>query len=269
MEDNMKEKINGLAVNISGNEKSKPIVFIHGFPYDSTMWKDTTKALKNEFKCITYDVRGLGKSKIGDGIYTMESYVDDLYNLIKKLKLKKPVICGLSMGGYMALRFAEKYKEDYSALILMDTKADGDDNTNKLKRAGIIEKINNGKSNKFVEEFVTNCFSVDAPKDYPKLLKATIKQSKKNSPKGIKGATIALLSRTDTNDFLKEISVPTLLICGAFDKLTPPKVMREMGEKIPNSEIAIVPRSGHMTPIENPAAVNDLILGFLRRLSVQ
>ncbi len=261
----MKLKINGLSVNTFGNDKKQSVIFVHGFPYDHTMWLNQIGALTENYFCVAYDVRGLGESYVGDGQYTMEAYVDDLFSVIDELKLNKPILCGLSMGGYIALRAAAKRQEVFGGLILCDTRSDADDNNGKLKRSANINQINKQGLANFVEPFVTNCFSDEMAKENPRLLSETIKLACKNDPLGVKGAVIAIMSRTDTTETLKDIKVPSMVLCGSFDKLTPPPVMRAMAEKIPNSEIAIIPHAGHMSPMENPSCVNDLILGFLKR----
>jgi len=88
-----------LSIFTEGDPNKKPIVFIHGFPYDHTMWEKQINELKSNYYCVTYDIRGLGQSPIGDGQYTIESFVDDLETIITELELHKPVLCGLSMAG--------------------------------------------------------------------------------------------------------------------------------------------------------------------------
>jgi pimeloyl-ACP methyl ester carboxylesterase len=261
----MTQSINGLSVNSFGDPKNQPIIFVHGFPYDHTMWENQINLLKENYFCVAYDVRGLGKSFVGDGQYTMEFFVDDLFTIISELKLHKPVLCGLSMGGYIALRAVERNQNIFSSLILLDTRSDADDNTGKLKRAAGINQINNEGLEKFTKAFVTNCFADETPTEQKEMFNSTLSKSYQHNPVGVKGCIIAIMSRTDTTNFLQKINIPTLVICGSFDKLTPPPVMRAMAEKIPGSEFAVVPRAGHMTPLENPESVNDLISGFLKR----
>ncbi|MCX6168867.1 MAG: alpha/beta hydrolase [Ignavibacteriales bacterium] len=261
----MNQSINGVSVNTFGNSKNQTIIFVHGFPYDHTMWEDQIELLKNEYFCVAYDVRGLGESVVGDGQYTMEAFVDDLFSVIKELKLKKPVLCGLSMGGYIALRAVERDQFIFAGLILCDTKSEADDDTARLKRAAGINQINSGELIKFVDAFVTNCFAPETPKENEKMFLTTLFKAHKHDPIGVKGGIIAIMSRTDTSSYLSKIKLPTLVLCGSFDTLTPPVVMRHLAERIPGSEFAIIPRAGHMTPIENPDSVNDLILGFLKR----
>jgi len=261
----MKMKVNGLSVNSFGDPKNKPIIFVHGFPYDYSMWKDQIDVLKNNYHCIAYDVRGLGDSIVGDGQYTMEFYVNDLFAILNEMKLEKPILCGLSMGGYIALRAVEKNQNLFSGLILCDTRADADDNAGKLKRSENINIINTQGLNVFVDQFVRNCFADETPVEQEKMYQSVLKKSYKHNPIGVKGAIIAIMSRTETSSFLPEIKIPTLVLCGSFDKLTPPTLMRTLAEKIKDSEFGIIPRAGHMTPLENPEAVNDLIIGFLKR----
>lgn len=259
----MRLTINDLQVFTSGDESKQPIIFVHGFPYDHTMWDKQVEYLQNDYYCITYDIRGLGGSVIGDGQYTMESYVDDFLEIISKLKLHKPVLCSLSMGGYMAFRAVERSQDTFSSLILCDTKAEADSDEGKLARANKIKQINEEGIEAFVNGFVPTCFAESTINNKSELFNSILIKCKTNDPIGVKGALIAMLSRTDTTSYLSRINIPTLLIVGEEDVLTPPETMELISSKIDNSEFVIIPEVGHMTPIENPAAVNEAIGSFL------
>lgn len=261
----MQKVINSMVVHTQGNKNNQPIVFVHGFPFDNSMWHNQINFLKDNFYCVSYDIRGLGESYVGDGQYTMEAFVEDLFSIITELNLNKPVLCGLSMGGYIALRATEKYEQKLSGLILLDTKADSDDDDGKLVRANKINQINVEGLDSFVDSFVPGLFCDETKTENVKLYESTIAKCKQNNPIGVKGALIAMLSRTSTVNYLSRIKLPVLVITGAFDKLTPPVQMRELADKIKNSEFAIAPRAGHLSPLENPGFVNDMIKGFLKR----
>ncbi len=263
----MKEIINGLAVFSEGNNTNKSIIFIHGFPYDHTMWNSQVEALKEKYFCVSYDIRGLGESPAGDGQFTMESFVDDLEEIIKKKNLNKPVICGLSMGGYITLRALERMQDKFSAAILCDTRSEADNNEGKLKRAAGIKRINTEGLAPFAKDFITNCFAEDFRQNKNDELDSIINKSSAFNPVGVKGCLLAMLSRTDTTQSLSQIKIPTLLICGEKDALTPPSVMKEMFHKIPNAEFVEIKNAGHMTPIENPDEVNKAIINFLNKLN--
>lgn len=261
----MDTEVNGLKVKSFGDPGNKSILFVHGFPYDASMWDYQIEILQENYYCITYDIRGLGESKVGDGQYTMESYVDDLFEVIDYFKIEKPVLCGLSMGGYISLRAVEKDQHRFSSLILCDTKADADDDKGKLKRADAIKQINNFGAADFVKGFIPNTFAESTMESNEKLVNLTIEKSQNFEAGGVKGALLAMVSRTDTNEFLANLELPTLVLAGEEDNLTPPEVMKNMSAKIKNSEFHKVPDSGHMAPLENPKFVNEKISEFISR----
>lgn len=262
----MKEIINGLSVFLEGNSKSKPIIFVHGFPFDHTMWQSQVDELSEKYFCITYDIRGLGESPAGDGQFTMESFVDDLEKIIDELKLAKPVLCGLSMGGYIFLRALERMKEKFSAVILCDTGSGSDNNEGKLKRSAAIKRINTEGLAPFTKDFITDCYGDIYKQNHKEEFEKRIAKSSGFNPIGVKGSLLAMLSRIDTSDYLDKIKIPTLVICGENDALIPPSIMKAMADKINGAEFVVIKNSGHMSPIENPEEVNNAIQKFLLKL---
>ena len=262
----MKEIINGLFVFLEGNNKNKPIIFLHGFPYDHTMWKAQIDVLSEKYFCVTYDIRGLGESPVGDGQFTMESFVDELEIIMNELKLEKPILCGLSMGGYVGLRALEKFENKFSAVVLCDTRADADGNEGKLKRAGAIKRINKEGLEPFTKDFISNCYGEHYKQNKKEDFEKRIAKSSAFDPVGVKGSLLAMLGRIDTTDYLNKIKIPALVICGEFDALTPPAVMKTLADKINGAEFVVIKNCGHMSPIENPEEVNKAIVGFLKKL---
>ncbi len=259
----MKKNINDLTVFTAGEQSKKTIVFVHGFPFDHLMWKNQIDELSKNYFCVTFDIRGLGESPVGDGQVTIESFVDDVENIIDELKLNKPVLCGLSMGGYISLRAIERMENKFSAAILCDTKSSADDNEGKLKRAAAIKQINSGNLESFIETFVTNCFGTEFIQTNKKYFDEVVNRSKKHNPVGVKGCLLAMAGRTDTTNYSSKISIPTLIICGEEDKITPPGIMKFMAEQIKSSDFVIVEKAGHLSPVEQPMNVNNAIKKFL------
>jgi 3-oxoadipate enol-lactonase len=252
-----------LALFTDGNSNNNSIIFVHGFPFDHFMWDEQVKAFNKDYYCVRYDIRGLGASLAGDGQLTIEMFVDDLENIIDELKLNKPILCGLSMGGYISLRAIERMENKFSALILCDTKSSADDNEGRLKRAAAIKQINSGEFDTFIELFILNCFGEKFVRENNAEYRKVVDRSQKNNPLGVKGCLLAMAGRTDTTGYLSKIKLPTLFICGEEDKLSPPPVMKPMADQIPNSRFLIVEGAGHMTPIENPTVVNKSIKDLL------
>lgn len=249
-----------------GNPNNSHIIFIHGFPFDHSMWKNQINFFKNNYFCITYDVRGLGESPAGDGQYTIESFVDDLLFVTKQSTANRPVVCGFSMGGYIALRAVEKMEQKFSGLILCDTKPYADDNNTKLKRAEGINKINIDGVSKYVREFIPNCFSKDSLSHAANESQKLIVRAEKYNPIGVKGCLLAMAGRTDTTGYLEKIKIPTLVLCGNEDNITPPELMEEFSKKISSSEFHLIPNAGHLAPFENPEEVNYKINAYLENI---
>jgi 3-oxoadipate enol-lactonase len=264
----MREVVNGNEVNyIDVGEKGRlPIVLIHGFPFSHEMWEPQIQALQKQFRVIAYDLRGHGKSSVGDGQYMLEFFVDDLIGLLDHLKIGKAAICGLSMGGYIALRAAERNPDRVLALVLADTQAKADSNESKLKRAAGIKSVKTEDTNAYAETYVKGVFTAES---IAKKLEAVEKMKRiiqSNSPLGICGALLALATRTDTTQALSNFEMPTLILVGEKDSSTPPSAAKEMQASLPSSEIHIIPNAAHLSNLENPDEFNKHLLSFLGRL---
>ncbi|MGA9363224.1 MAG: alpha/beta hydrolase [Bacteroidota bacterium] len=264
----MKAIINGWATsyNTYGKTSGLPVVFIHGFPFSQEMWKPQVSALSPDYWVITYDVRGHGESEVGDGQYTIEFFVDDLIALLNHLKIEKAVVAGLSMGGYIALRAVERNPERFRALVLCHTRSEADTDETKLKRAASIRLVKQEGVKKFAEGFVRGAFAPQTFDSKPAAVKPIKEIIEKMSPLAIAGTLLALAARTDTAASLSKIAVPTLILVGESDTLIPTSAGQSMHEKIPNSGLHVIPKSAHLSNLENPGEFNRLLLNFLRKL---
>ncbi|MDG6904227.1 MAG: alpha/beta fold hydrolase [Nitrososphaerota archaeon] len=261
----MEALINGTKIHFGdvGSSQDPPIVLIHGFPLSSDMWKPQIEFLKNRYRVIFYDVRGHGKSEVGDGQYTIELFVDDLIAFLDHLKIMKAALCGLSMGGYIALRVIERNPERVSSLILCDTGPQTDSNEVKLRRASNMKAIKADGVEIFAEGFLKAVFRSESFIARPTEVAAIQQMIVANSEIGICGTLLALACRTDTTDSLDKIKVPTLILVGEDDKVCPPRLSELMNSKILNSEIHIIPKAGHISNLENTEEFNRQLSNFL------
>ena len=259
----MKKTIGGLSVLLEGNQKNRAIIFLHGFPYDHTMWKAQIAAFSETYYCVAYDIRGLGDSSVGDGQFTMELFVDDLEMMMHELKIEKPIICAFSMGGYIALRALERMEKKFSAVILCDTLSNADDNETKINRSDSIKRINAQGLSSFSKIFVARCFSDAYKKEHKDAIEKRIAKSRKFNSIGVKGGLLAMLTRNDTTPYLSSIKLPTLVLCGEYDVITPPIRVKTMAEQIPGAQFVLIKNAGHMSVIENPEECNEAIKAFL------
>ena len=246
-----------------GQPTGPPIVLIHGFPLSHEMWTHQIEVLKNVYRVVAFDLRGQGRSEAGDGQFTLEFLLDDLIALLDHLEIRQAVLCGLSMGGYMCLRTAERNPERVSGLILCDTKSEADSNETKLARSASIRAIKRNGIGAYAEAFLKGALSPTSLKDRDVMETAT-KIVQQNQALGLCGTLLALAGRTDTTLFLPKIEVPTLILVGEQDTITPPEHSRRMQSMIQNSELHIIPQAGHMTNMENPTIFNTHLIKFLQ-----
>lgn len=263
----MNKVINGLNILTKGNATNQPIIFIHGFPFDHTLWDDIISQLENRYYCIAYDIRGFGDSEHQSGQYTMESFVDDLEFIITKLELKNVIICGFSMGGYITLRANERLSSNFKALILANTTTKSDSDEAKIKRAAAIKNITAKGVEPFLNQFLAVAFSKKYLSQHAKNIENIKNRILKFSPIGIKGGLLAIISRTDTTKSLKKIDIPTLLIASQDDAIITPKAMEEMSKSIKNSKYVELKNSGHVSMIENPKDFLKALEAFLQTLT--
>ncbi|UCH63120.1 MAG: alpha/beta fold hydrolase [Fidelibacterota bacterium] len=259
--------INGHSLNyvVRGTKDGLPVVFIHGFPFSHRMWQPQLEALPHRYRAVAYDVRGHGDSEVGHGQYTVELFVDDLIGLLDHLAVNQAVVCGLSMGGYIALRAVERHPERFRGLVLCDTRSEADTDEAKVKRAGTIAAVRSLGVAPFAEEFVKLVLAprtIEANPSVVKLVKGMITGT---DPLGICGTLLALAARTDTTPALSAMNLPALVLVGEHDVLTPPVDAQAMARALPEAALHVIPDAAHMSNLENPAVFNERLLGFLER----
>jgi 3-oxoadipate enol-lactonase len=264
----MYAKINGFGIDysIEGSHANLPVVLIHGFPFSKEMWKPQIEVLKQDYYIISYDVRGHGRSDVGNGQYTIEYCVDDLIGLLDLLKISQAVLVGLSMGGYIALRTSERNPERLKGLVLCDTRSEADTNEVKIKRALQAKSVKIYGSQKFANTFIPTVLYENTIKKKPEIVMLLRNIIETTSPITVAGMLIALAARTDTTPWLHNIKLPTLLMVGQYDELTPSSVLTSMENKIPNAEMHIIPEAAHLCNLENPDEFNKHLLAFLEKI---
>ncbi len=265
-------KINGLNVIEHGKPENQSVIFVHAFPLCSRMWDPQAEELKENFRVVVYDFRGFGYSETDTGSLTIDSHVDDLFSIISEMKLNKPVLCGLSMGGYIALRALELNQKMFRAVILCDTRSFDDDNSGKIKRAEQIKQIKSGGRKEFDESFLKNTLSqktFEGNEEKQRTVSFIREMMGWQKDDAVTGALLTMAARTDTTEFLENITLPALVVVGEDDKLTPASPSRLMNAKIRNSSMKIIPEAGHFPNLENTKAFNEAIINFLNSLKNQ
>lgn len=255
-----------LHVDVTGRPTKGTLVLLHGFPLHGGMWQAQREALASAaggWQVIVPDQRGFGRSAEA-GPFTIEQLADDVHDaIVQERGLGKIVLAGLSMGGYVALAYAKKYAQTLRGLILLDTKAAGDDAEGKVNRDRMIV-IAKEKGSKPIADAML--IPEETAQNRPQLAKMLRDMMESIRPQTIVHALAAMRDRPDQTGMLGQIVVPTLIGVGDQDVITPPDVARGMHERIPGSQLRIFIGSGHMSPMEQPEQVNSAIAEFLSKL---
>jgi len=245
-----------------------PVVLLHGFPLDHTMWSAQIDALAERCRVIAPDLRGFGQSSLGNadperGV-SMEQYADDLAELLDALSIGEPIVLvGFSMGGYIAWQFVRKYASRLRALVQCDTKAAADTDEARAVRLKMADNIFEWGAARVAEIMGPKLLAARTFESKPEVVDAVRRTVARTSPAAIAAAQRGMAARPDMTSFLPQIRVPTLILVGAEDGISPAHEMRTIAAAIPHAEFAEIPEAGHMTPMENPAAVNKALIGFL------
>jgi pimeloyl-ACP methyl ester carboxylesterase len=256
------ESVNGTTIDYTQAGSGPNLVLVHGFPLSSQMWEKQIAALADRNRVIAPDLRGFGKSPSLDP-FTMESLADDVHTLLDRIEALPCVLAGLSMGGYVALAYCKKYPRDLRGLILIDTRAEGDTAEGKQGRQKMIELVREAGSAAVAEQMLPKMLCEQTCTGVPDVSQALRKIMESCPPLTIEHALLALRDRKDQTENLPSIPVPTLILVGEHDAITPPAMSQKMHELIPQSMLATIPCAGHMSPIENPDEVNRHIREFL------
>ena len=260
--------VNNLTISYSdqGPDNTPVIIFIHGFPFNKSMWDKQVDALKDNYRVIAYDVRGHGQSDEGKEDFSIDSFVNDLVGLIDALKIDKVVLCGLSMGGYIALNAVEKHPKRFEALVLSDTQCIADAPEVKENRLNTIESIKKTGVADFAYESIKKLFAPESFSTKKKEIAAVREMIMNTSKHSLCNTLNALAERKETCSHLHKINMPVLIMVGKEDKITTLAAARFMHENIKDSYLAILEQSGHVANMENPEEFNIQLKLFLRRL---
>jgi len=260
--------INNTLVRYDDKGKGEiPVIFIHGFPFDKQMWQPQFQFFSKTNRTIAYDIRGFGKSEAGMQMPSIGLYADDLINFMDALEIEKAIVCGLSMGGYVVMNAAVLCPDRFEAIILCDTQCIADSPAVKEYRNKLITKIIAGKKSEFVEEFIQQVFCKESLDHKQHVVEKVRKGVMATSPVSITGSLGAMAERHDMCSQLNKILVPTLIICGEYDIITPPAQSEVILKNIKNSKMHTLKRAGHLSNLEQPEEFNQLMQQFIMELS--
>lgn len=261
-------EVTGAELAVFDQGSGPTVCLVHGFPLDHTMWGEQIPALSTAYRVIAPDLRGFGQSTVSAPTVSMDRYAQDLVEMLAALDIREPItLCGLSMGGYIALAFLREHASRLSKLVLCDTRSAPDSPRAAAGRHKMAEQVLAEGTAAAAEALVPKLFSPRTMAERPQVVDSIRQLIKRSAPDGIAAAQRGMAGRADTTPLLSGIRIPTLVIVGADDAITPASEMRTVADAIPQSQFEVIPGAGHMAPLENPARFNEVLLAFLREIT--
>jgi len=246
--------------------QGQPVLFVHGFPLDHSMWNAQLDALSPDYRVLAPDLRGFGRSDVTPGTVSMATMADDLAAMLDALQITEPVVlCGLSMGGYVAFQFWRKHAARLRALVLCDTRAVADTPEAAAGRLATAERAVSEGSAVVGEAMLPKLFAADTFKNNPTLIDQMRQVMATSPPQGVAAALRGMAERPNVQADLPQIALPTLVIVGEHDAISSPDEMRAIADGIPKAEFQIIAGAGHMSPCEAPIEFNGALEDFLSR----
>jgi len=260
--------VNDTQLNVSDVGHGPPLLLVHGFPLDHSMWARQIEDLSGDFRVIAPDLRGFGRSDVTDGTVSMEQFADDLAALLDAIGVSdKATLCSLSMGGYVAWQFWRRHRSRLNGLILCDTRAEADSPEAARARLESADRAIIDDVEFLADSMIEKLFASFTLRDRPDVVDTTRNIMLATAPAGAAAALRGMAARRDSKEILSDIDVPTMVICGEHDVISPVDEMRGIAERIAGAVFVEIADAGHMSPLESPGEVNAAIRDLFARIA--
>jgi 3-oxoadipate enol-lactonase len=259
--------INDIELAYDDEGSGPTAVLLHGFPFDRTMWREQVAVLSKNYRVITPDLRGQGESESAASPATMNTMARDVESLMSALDISQATICGLSMGGYVALAFYRLFPSRVRALILADTRAQADTDEGKHNRTLQAEKILAEGMATIADSMLPKLLVPETVSKRPEVVKSIRDMMVRMKPEGAAAALLGMAERDDQTELLPQINVPALILVGREDAITPPEDSERMHDAIAGSRLKIIENAGHLSNLEKPEQFNQVLVEFMHENS--
>lgn len=243
-----------------------PVVLLHGYPFNRSMWSEQAEALSERYRIITPDLRGLGETKGTGETAMMDEMARDVAALLDHLGIRRIVLGGLSMGGYVALAFYRRFPLHVRALVLADTRAQSDTEEARRNRFEQAQRVLSDGMEAIADDFLPKVLAPATIAERPEIVARVRRMITDTDPKGAAAALYGMAARTDQTDYLPRILAPTLIIVGSEDKLIPLPEAELLNREIRGSRLEVLNGAAHLSNIERPAEFNRALADFLQTL---
>lgn len=244
------------------------VVLLHAFPLNATLWRPQVDTAPAGWRLVARDLPGFGTSTAPPTV-SMDAMARGTLRLLDALHIEKAVIGGLSMGGYLTLALYRMAPERFSGMILADTRATADTEAQQDGRRKMLATVREHGPQAVADEMLPKLLGATSQRDRPELSATVREMIEGNSTPAIAGALEAMLGRPDSTPILSSIAVPTLVLCGDEDVLTPPADSEALHQGIPGSRLVMLPGAGHLSNLEVPEAFSGALREFLDSLGAR
>lgn len=256
----------GIRLAYDDNGSGLPIVFLHAFPLNRSMWSTQVTALSTQCRTIAVDFRGHGESDAPLWSFSLEQYASDVAALLDHLHIPQAVLVGLSMGGYVSLVFSRKYGDRLLGLVLADTRAQQDSPETRTGRFHLAQTAYTQGTDAVANIMLPKLLGPTSLKSKPELVEQIRRTIQQTPVSGILVDLMAMAERGDSVAQLSAIHCPTLVLIGEEDHTTPLVDAQLMASHIPDARLGIIPSAGHLSNCEQPASFNEFLRGFVEEL---
>jgi len=252
--------VNGITMRYRDEGQGEPILLVHAFPLSSAMWEDQIDALSTRFRVIAPDLRGFGGTARGAGLASLDQAADDLAALLEELKIDHATVVGLSMGGYIAFALLRRHPARVARLVLADTRAGADTPEGRAGREQSAQLAEAQGAEAVGAAMLPKLLAPGASEEVREEVRKIVAA---NDRAGVAAAQRAMAARPDSAPDLAALRIPTLILVGSEDGLTPPAEARAMHEAIAGSRLVEIDGAGHLSNLEAPDAFNAAVEEFL------
>jgi len=254
-----------LAYEVAG-DGDLPVVLLHGFPFNRTLWREQVEALRERYRVVTVDLRGHGETTATVASATMEEMAEDVRALLDELQLRRVVLGGLSMGGYVALAFYQLFPERVGALILADTRPQADtDEARRAREVTATRALDEGMQT-IADAMLPKLLAPETHAERPEIVARVREMILNTDARGAASALRGMAVRRDQTELLREINCPALILVGSLDAITPTADAEVLRREIRDARLEIIEGAGHVSNLERPSEFNSALEKFLREL---
>lgn len=259
--------VNNIQIAFDDTGSGSPVILLHGFPFNRTLWTQQVTALSPNHRVITPDLRGFGASDVTASPATMADMAQDVAALMDSLGIERATIGGLSMGGYVVLAFYKLFPERVSALILADTRPQADSEEAKVTRAQQAKDALSEGIAGIANSMLPKLFTPDSVAHKPQSVQRVREMMMTTKPAGAAAALMGMAVREDHTEALAEVNVPTLILVGREDPITPVSDSENMHKRIAVSQLVIIDNASHVSNVEQADRFNSHLRSFLSKIN--